>query len=256
MSLLTEWFERHSWLRSFEEGQPLSGTPEDKWRFYFAVQAALESLPLFVSKEARISKASERVGTVVIEPDAQILPGAFVEGPAYIGQGVVVGNGALIRAGSFLSRGSVIGNHCYCTASVLAAKAGAFHFCGVSRSVLERNCRLSAFVVTGTARPDLQPIPKHLPKDMFSMAHKAPAKRGCLIGENTFLSSHVCIAPGIAIGPNCLIAPFTYVHTDVPPGSRVEAPLSFRISKNRITVAEIDTPAIQFEGEDNETETL
>ena len=240
---IRQWFMEHAWISNFEKGIHLEGTSEEKWEFYFNFQDALKSIPSYTSPNARISRTSEFVGQVVIEDGAQILPGAYIEGPAYIGKNAFVGNGALIRPGSFLSRGSVIGFQCYSTAALLGPKAGAFHYCGVSRSLLEKNCRLTAYIVTGSARPDFLPILAHFPND----AGSPPIKRGCLIGENSFISSHVVIRPGITIEFNCFIGPFIFVSEDVSSETSLELEDGVKVRKNILNIAEIPAaPSVSF----------
>lgn len=221
----------------------MAGTSEEKWSFYLNVEEALNSLPLFISPKAKISRSAEYVGQVVIESGAQVLPGAFVEGPAYIGRGSFIGNGALIRPGSFVSRGAIVGFQCYCTAAILGPKAGAFHFCGVSRSLLEKNCRFTAFVITGTARPNFKPILAHFPNE----AGLHPVKRGCIVGENTFIGSHVIINPGVTIASNCYVGPHVNVSADLESNSRLRLRAQVEKTDNKLIVAEIPSaPAVDF----------
>ena len=239
-----DWFVEHSLIKDFEEGVELQGSSEEKWAFYFEVQNALLSLPRHISPNAKVSQSAELVGQIVIEAGAQILPGVFIEGPVYIGQDVMVGNNALIRRGSFFSRGSIVGNHCYSTAAVFGPDAGAFHFCGISRSLLEKNSRLSAFVVTATTRPDLQPITANIGSRFEG---EITMKRGTLIGENTFIGAHVVIAPGISIEKNCYIGPYVLVRSDVQAGKMLEVKLEVEITENYLTVAETPrAPLVDF----------
>jgi UDP-N-acetylglucosamine diphosphorylase / glucose-1-phosphate thymidylyltransferase / UDP-N-acetylgalactosamine diphosphorylase / glucosamine-1-phosphate N-acetyltransferase / galactosamine-1-phosphate N-acetyltransferase len=239
-----DWFAEHSLIKDFEEGVEVQGFSEEKWAFYFQVQGALSSLPRYISPSAKVSQSAEIVGQVVIEAGAQILPGVFIEGPVYIGRDVMVGNNALIRGGSFLSRSSIIGNHCYSTEAIFGPGAGAFHFCGISRSLLEKNSRLSAFVVTATTRPDLQPITSHIPNKFEC---KMTLKRGTIIGENTFIGAHVAIPPGISIEKNCCIGPYAFVQSDLQAGKMLKVKLDVEISENQLTVAEIPrAPLVNF----------
>ncbi len=230
----TLWLDKHKWLKEFEEGLPISGIPEEKWRFYFQVQDALKSLPKYISKDSNISSSSEITGSVVIESGAQILPNTFIKGPSYIGKNALVGNSSLIRPGTFISKGAIVGNHCYCTAAVIGPQAGVFHFCGISRSVIERKCIVSVFVVTASTRADLKPILHALPKEIES----TPVKRGSIIGENTFIGPHVVISPGVIIGNNCFIGPYINVAKNVNNGTRLDTIFKIRESKNNIAIAE------------------
>lgn len=228
------WFKKNIELKRFEKGQSLNKDIYSKWCFYYKVYKALDSLPRFISPKAKIALSAELSGNVVIEEGAQILPNAFIEGPSYIGKNVLIGNSALIRSKSFISRNSVLGNHSYCTSSILGPKSAAFHFCGVSRSLLERNSRLSAFVLTATTRPDLKPIDK---KNFIinSTIHK----KGCIVGENSFIGAYVILFPGITIGSNCFIGSFSSINFDIPDGKEVKANINLEIKNNNIKTVEI-----------------
>lgn len=226
---------------SFEHGRSLDGTTADKWAFYARVQRVLMSARPYVSPGAQISKSAEIVGPVVVEEGARVLPGAFIEGPAYLGRGVLVGNCTLVRPGSFLSRKVVLGNHCYCTAAVLGPTAGAFHFCGVSRSLLEKNSRLSAFVVTASTRPDLRPVAE-------DASYSKLLKRGCLIGQNTFVGAHTVLMPAVVVGSDCLIGAYCEIRKDVPSRTRILRPCTLDMQQNTTVVAEHPkSPSVEFE---------
>lgn len=240
--VLKRWLEKNNEIIEFEEGACLPSKPENKWKFYFRIQEALEGLHGYTSSDCKIAERAELSGQVVVREGARILPGAFIEGPAYVGKNTLVGNSALIRANSFLSAGSVVGNHCYCTAGVLGPKAGAFHFSGISRSVLERNCRVSAFVVTGTTRPDLKTIEKNLPPSI----DRDTKKRGCTIGENTFLGAHVATVPGIDIGKNSFIGNFVTVDENIPEETYIVSKIPTERAENKLETVEVTYPEVKF----------
>jgi NDP-sugar pyrophosphorylase family protein len=227
-----EWFDLRNDIKKFERtGYLSSRDAAERWRFYWSVQDALSSITRYISRGAKLSRSAELSGDVVVERGAQILPNAFIEGPAFVGQGVVVGNSALIRAGSFLSRGSLVGNHCYCTASVLAPDVRVSHFCGVSRSLLARNCYLSAFVVTATTRPDLRAIAVPGMKE-----EEFPQKIGTLIGEDTYVAPHVVIAPGVHIGSHCVVDSFSVVAVDLESNSRLKIVQQASVHEARVLI--------------------
>jgi len=237
LSDLRAFFDTYKWLQAFEQGEVLPIDVTKKWEFFYHVQQVLLELPAYIDREARVSKNAEISGQVYIDNGARILPGAFIEGPTYIGKNVVVGNSALIRPLSFLSQDCIVGNHCYCTESVIAPGSGAFHFCGISRSLLEKNCRITAFVITATVKPDLTPINRCIPNEI-----KPPLKQGCIIGENTFIGAHVVLAPGIIIGKDCFIGPFTYINHDIPCGKFIAADNKLAITENKISMAYLGIP--------------
>lgn len=218
-----DWLASWPTLKRFEAHGVIKEPVEGKWNFYRQVQEAIGEMPRYLSKGARISRSAEIVGDVIIESGVQIFPNSFVEGPVFIGRESIIGNCALVRAGTFLSRRSLLGNHCYCTSSVVAPDVRIAHFCGISRSLLERNCYLSAFVITATMRPDQRAIEiPGLTYDEF------PTKAGALIGEATYIAPHVVIGPGVCVGDHCVVGSFAVVMRDLPSRKKfVSAPQSF-----------------------------
>lgn len=243
-----EWAEREEEVRLFAEEGGLSSNDTDSWVQYRAIRSELEELERYVSPEADVSPRANLIGPVHIEAGAQILPGAYIEGPTYIGQNALVGTCSLVRGQSFLSRDSIIGNHCYCTEAVIGPEAGVFHLSGISRSIIDRGCHISAFVVTGTTRPDLRPV---VP-DPDLEGVDTIQKRGCIIHEHSYISPHVVTNPNITIGRNSFIGPFVQLSEDIPDQTYVESSLSSTHSNNQITDVQIDhPPRYPFEEEFN-----
>lgn len=232
------WAEREEEVQLFAEKGGLSSNDADSWTQYRSLLSELDGLNRYVSSDADVSPRANLIGPVYVEAGAQILPGAYVEGPTYIGQNALVGTCSLIRGQSFLSRETVIGNHCYCTEAVLGPETGVFHLSGISRSILDRGCHISAFVVTGTTRPDLQPV---VPEPNLEGVDTIQ-KRGCIIHENTYISPHVVTSPNITIGRNSFIGPFVHLDEDTPDQTYVETSLSSQYSDNKITDVQIDDP--------------
>lgn len=230
-----EWLSSHDEIEEFQSTGLLPALLHEKWGLYDRIQNALHSLPRFISPDAKIAETSEIVGNVVVESGARILSGAYIEGPAFIGKNAIVGNASLIRPGTFLSHEVSVGSHCYCTAVMCAPYVRVTHFCGVSRSILEKFSTLSAFILTASLRADLKPIELNL-TDMDI----APMKRGCVVGENTYIAPHVTINPGVHIGANCFIGSFVIVSRNIPDKMQLRNLSTSEIKENTIEVGKLD----------------
>lgn len=229
---LNGWIRANPAQADFAANGSLPDNAIDKWAFYSETQEALLTIPRSLSRESRISRSAEISGKVVIEPGAVVLPGAFVEGPAFIGRNVIVGNSSLVRRGTILANDSTVGNHCNCTAVLFAPGVRVTHFCGVSRSILEQDCCLSAFVITGTLRADARPVTLNAP-----LGETPPEKRGCIIGQRTYVAPHVTISPGVQIGHDCFIGSFVVVNENVPAGKRYRIHNTAEVDDNNLELA-------------------
>lgn len=227
------WINELRGLVDFEKNGMLKGTTIDKWEFYDKLQKHFEEMPNYISPDSNISKNVEIRGKVIIERDVSILPFSVITGPVYIGKNVIIGNYSFIRPRTFISNDALIGNHCYCNEALIGCKVRVSHFCGISRSILERNATVSAFVLTTTLKADRSSVNIRNNGDFISYD-----KRGCIIGENTYLAPHVNTSPGIAIGKNSFVGSFVFVHKNIPDNKRYRLNYDFKLDENPISFKE------------------
>ena len=86
----------------------------DSFQYPWDIQ---EEITTFFLKKKKPFKGSypfvffQNKNSIFIEEGVTIAPGAFIEGPCYLGKNVSIGHSALIRAGTFLAPNVHIG-HC------------------------------------------------------------------------------------------------------------------------------------------------
>lgn len=233
---LKNWLRAHPRIVDFIESERMPQDEEQKWALYDEIQEALKTVPPYTSDRAKIAKTAVVEGNVAILDGASVLHQAVIKGPAFVGTNVVVGDFSLVREGSFLSRDLVVGNHCYCLESVLAPRVRVTHYCGVSRSILERNCCLSAFVLTATLKATREPIVR----TVRGKARRRD-KMGCVIGESTYIASHVLILPGRVVGRDCFVGSHVVVEKDVASGMRLRSKGSSIVDRNSWHLPEYST---------------
>lgn len=229
---IEEWFKSYKEISCFESNGKIPGNP---WKFYLDLQEVIKEIPNSISPQSKISNSAEIGDFVFINEGVRIFPNAFIEGPSYIGKNVVIGNSALVRKGSFISHDSIIGNHCYCTASIIGPWSGAFHFSGISRSLIGKNSRLSAYVVTATTSADIKPVQINDDLEPFN-------KIGCTIGNNTFIAPHTLIGSGVSIGNNCFIGSFSNILNNVEDNTRIIPQFDYRVEKRAILTRQHPNP--------------
>jgi acetyltransferase-like isoleucine patch superfamily enzyme len=225
-----EWLYFDERLRKFSLTGEIDGSFQDEWELYDAVISHLGAVPASISDTAIVSPTAEIYGNVLIDYGAEILPFTIIKGPAYIGRNVVVGNFSFVRPFTFLSQETLLGNHSYCNEVVSAPKCRASHYVGCSRSILMRNSTLSSFVLTATLRADYKPVLK--------TDEKIIKKRGCVVGQNSYLAPHVTVLPGVRIGKNCFIGSHVTVARDVADNKSLKASVSLIEKENVMEIPE------------------
>lgn len=154
---------------------------------------------------------SERA--VYIAEGARIEPGAYVLGPAYIGNGCVVRHGALVRENVIMFPGSVLGHASEAKNSVLLPRAHAPHFNYVGDSILGHRVNLGA----GTKLSNLTVVSEKdrqtgmRPSVILEVDGKrydtGLAKLGAIMGDDSQTGCNSVLNPGSLVGPRTLIYP-------------------------------------------------
>jgi UDP-N-acetylglucosamine diphosphorylase / glucose-1-phosphate thymidylyltransferase / UDP-N-acetylgalactosamine diphosphorylase / glucosamine-1-phosphate N-acetyltransferase / galactosamine-1-phosphate N-acetyltransferase len=169
-----------------------------------------------IHETAFIAPTATVLGDVVIEAGARIFPGAAVVGPAYIGEGTVVGNNALVRGSMVLDRCEV--GFTTEVARSYVAEGVAMHACRVLDSVLAPGVNFSAGCTTANLRID------HGEVSSMVKGARTPTGRdkfGAVIGAGAFVGVDVMTMPGVKIGAGAQVGPGVHVHQDVPDRTRI-----------------------------------
>lgn len=211
---------------------------EKSWQMYRKIHSDLENISWNISDYAKVSPDAKIIGPVQISAGAQVLPNAHIEGPAYIGQDSIIGSYSLLRGGCFVGEKSAIGSHCDCTSVVVGSKTGIFHSNVISRSLVGNGCHITAFVVTGTSRPDRNPVVSEQEADGSENIHK----RGSIICDSVYISPHVHITPNSRIEQNCAIGSFVRISRETQPGQFIKRKMEFESVENDFQDVSIPEP--------------
>lgn len=146
-----------------------------------------------------------------ISESARVEPGAYVQGPAYIGAGCVVRHGAFIRENVIMFPGSVLGHASEVKNSILLPRAHAPHFNYVGDSILGQRVNLGAgsklsnlTVVSEKDRETgLRPtIVLEIKGERFDTGL---AKLGAILGDDAQTGCNSVLNPGCLVGPRALV---------------------------------------------------
>jgi len=155
-------------------------------------------------------------GNVVIEKNAKILSGTYIEGPVWISSGCRVGPNCYIRPYTYLCKNVRVGNACEIKNSIIMEDTHISHLSYIGDSVIGARCNIGAGTIIANLRFDENTIKVTIKGEEIESGKK---KLGAFIGDNVKTGINVSINPGVKIGPNCWIAPHTFVYKDVPENS-------------------------------------
>ncbi|MCZ7546355.1 MAG: hypothetical protein M5R40_23785 [Anaerolineae bacterium] len=171
-----------------------------------------------ISSQAVVMDNVRIDGDVVIEAGARVFNGASIVGPAYIGAGSTVGDGALVRE-SMIGKGCSVGHTSEVARSYLADGCE-LHRAVVLDSVFDESVNFSAGCITANLRWDRNEVKSTVDGDRLLTGRR---KFGAVVGRNAFISMQSGTMPGVKIGRDAVVGPFTNVMHDVPDGALLYA---------------------------------
>lgn len=150
---------------------------------------------------------------IYIAPTAVIEPGAYILGPTFIGNGVVVRHGAYVRENVIMLDNSMLGHASEAKNSIFLNGAHAPHFNYVGDSILGKNVNLGA----GTKLSNLTMISEKDAASGKRATIKIPfenieydtglSKIGAILGDESQSGCNSVLNPGAIVGPRTLIYP-------------------------------------------------
>lgn len=148
---------------------------------------------------------------IVIEESAEIMKGAVISGPCYIGKNVYVGTNSIVRSGTVLEDNVRVGAQMEIKNSILM-RGVTTHSGFIGDSLIGENSKLAAGFNTGNVRLDRGEITSTVKGEKVNTHRK---KFGVVIGSNTSFGIGVGTMPGIIIGNDCIIGPGTTVMENI-----------------------------------------
>ena len=180
-----------------------------------AVLAALPSQSL----ETRLTPEVHLIGDrIVIGKGTRILPGAVIEGPAYIGRDVLIRGGAYLRGGVWIGDGCVVGASTEIKRAILLPNARAPHLNYVGDSILGSNVNLGAGTILSNFRFDGAKI--RIPAGDRQI-NTGRNKLGAILGDGAQTGCNCVLSPGVVVGTETLIYPGVQLASGIYPGGRI-----------------------------------
>lgn len=153
---------------------------------------------------------------VFVGPGTIIEQGAFLKGPAWIGQNCHIRSGCYIRENVIVGDGAVMGNSCEFKNCILFDEAQVPHFNYVGDSILGYKAHLGAGVILSNVKLDHGEI---LVRTAEGNIGTGLAKFGAVVGDRTEVGCNSVINPGTILGRDCIIYPGATFHGVLPSGS-------------------------------------
>ncbi|MGI8438547.1 MAG: UDP-N-acetylglucosamine diphosphorylase [Chthoniobacterales bacterium] len=191
-----------------------------KFRLKPAVHGELVGKP-FISDAVFVG-----AGTVIEQ-------GAFLKGPAWIGENCHIRSGCYVRENVIVGDGVVMGNSCEFKNCILFDEAQVPHFNYVGDSILGYKAHLGAGVILSNVKLDHREI------DVF--AHDGNiatglTKFGAVVGDRTEVGCNSVINPGTLLGRDCILYPGTNFRGVLPASSIVKIRQNVQILTRRETL--------------------
>jgi NDP-sugar pyrophosphorylase family protein len=153
---------------------------------------------------------------VFIGPGTIVEQGAYLKGPAWIGENCHIRSGCYIRENVIVGDGAVMGNSCEFKNCILFDEAQVPHFNYVGDSILGYKAHLGAGVILSNVKLDHREI--FVPTEEGNIA-TGLTKFGAVVGDRTEIGCNSVINPGTVLGRDCILYPGTTFHGVLASGS-------------------------------------
>ena len=138
-----------------------------------------------------------------------IMPGACLQGPAWIGEDCRIGPGCWIRENTVVGRGAILGNSCELKNCVIGDGAEVPHWNYVGDSILGWKAHVGAGVVLSNWRHDHGAVPVLDERGAGGRIATGLAKFGAVLGDRADIGAQAVLNPGSMIGRGSVLYPGT-----------------------------------------------
>ena len=154
-------------------------------------------------------------GPIVVGARTRICDGAYIQGPAAIGDDCLIGNLAMLRGPVWIGKGTRIGFATEVKSAIIHDRVTIGPQCFIADSKIETEAYLGAQVRTSNHRLDRQSVKVLVDGEWVDTGLE---KLGCLIGKGSSRGIQVIVLPGRMIAPGSSFAPRITVEKNLPPG--------------------------------------
>ena len=151
-----------------------------------------------------------------IAKSANVMPTAYIKGPAIIGENAEVRHCAFIRGNAIVGNNAVVGNSTELKNVILFNNVQVPHYNYVGDSILGYKAHMGAGSITSNVKSDKKLV---IVKNSTQTIETGLKKFGAMIGDNVEVGCGSVLNPGTVIGKNTNIYPLSSVRGVVPENS-------------------------------------
>jgi len=187
-----------------------------------------------IENEVTISEKAQIEGNVWIRRGTQILGGACVRGPCYIGSSSMIGNNSLIWNHSSIGDNCVVGFSSEIKNSLIGDNCW-FHTNYIGDSIISDNCSFGAGTITANFRFDEKSVVLKINGRKIDSGRE---KLGVIMAEDCKAGVNSCLSPGVRVGPRSIVGPSVCLYGDLEPNKiMLIDKKSYVKRKNKIAVS-------------------
>lgn len=151
-----------------------------------------------------------------IAKNAKVMPTAYIQGPAIIGENAEIRHCAFIRGKAIIGNGAVVGNSTELKNVILFNKVQVPHYNYVGDSILGYKAHMGAGSITSNVKSDKKLI---IIKNGENKIETGIKKIGAMLGDEVEVGCGSVLNPGTIVGKNTNIYPLSSVRGVIPPKS-------------------------------------
>ncbi|MBA2368406.1 MAG: UDP-N-acetylglucosamine diphosphorylase [Candidatus Protochlamydia sp.] len=210
----------------FEHAKLFDGDPAP-WTILSLIAPYLEKLQLGrLYGEISLSAYLINPELISIGEGTIVEPGAYIQGPCWIGKNCQIRHGAYIRGNVITGNDCVIGHDTEVKNSLFLDNAHAAHFAYVGDSILGREVNLGAGTKCANFRLDHQSVPVYYKEERITTSLR---KLGAILGDKSQIGCNSVINPGTLIGQEVLCYPCLNLGGWIPSRSVIKPKTGFKI---------------------------
>jgi bifunctional UDP-N-acetylglucosamine pyrophosphorylase/glucosamine-1-phosphate N-acetyltransferase len=186
------------------------------WDLLYANKKLMDGLQGEI--EGDIDKNVQFEGAVSVGKGTHVKNGAYIIGPAIIGENCTIGPNCLIRPHTVVGNGCKVGNAVEVKNSMIMDSSNVPHNNYVGDSIMGERCNLGAGTKVANLRLDEKNIRVALRGKLVDTGLR---KLGVIMGDDVKTGINCSIEPGTIVGENSFIGPNAVARGNIAPHSRI-----------------------------------
>lgn len=188
----------------------------EKVEYPWEALAQISNYIIELGSKLDLSKYDKVGEDVWIAKTAKVMPTAYIQGPAIIGENAEVRHCAFIRGKVIVGEGAVVGNSTELKNVILFNQVQVPHYNYVGDSILGYKAHMGAGSITSNVKSDKKLVVIKKGKEQIETGIK---KVGAMIGDEVEIGCGSVLNPGTVIGKNSNVYPLSSVRGVIPENS-------------------------------------